>query len=114
MKELNFVNLGPIRDVPLQKSFIVNALGHRLAVFRETFGHCFVVDCNSLNAVGETVEKSRLDGRNLRFEDGKCLDLVTGKFNGETSPRVKMLNSWTENGFILVSVIELLNLSGLL
>lgn len=113
-REINFINLGPIRDLPIQKGYTAHAFGRKFDVFRETFGHCYVLDHNSLEAVGEDIHQSRLEGQKLRFDDGKALDLHSGAIDGEDSKKVKIFNAWVENGFILVSLTEVLSSIGMM
>lgn len=114
VKNVDFVNLGPIRSMPLGRAEVVHAHGHDYAVFRDTYGHCYVIDCAVTKSIGEDFKQGVLDGRKVRFKDGKALDLQTGAMEGVDKLKVKIVNSWVENGFVLMSIMEVINSTGLM
>ncbi|MCA9401601.1 MAG: hypothetical protein KC713_08230 [Candidatus Omnitrophica bacterium] len=116
MDKRHYINLGPLLSLPMKKGTKVKAFGHNYTIFRETYGHCFVLDNETERLIGEKFDEGVLDGHTLKFKDGTYLDLQTGKFekpDKKEGLKIKITNSWIENGFILVSLMDTLSSTGL-
>jgi len=99
MRTKKFLNAGSIHDVPIGKGSRFSICEEKFAVFRETYGHFYVLTDEYLDSIGR-VSQGNMEGRTIKFTNGHTLDLVTGQLDG-SDHFVRSFVTWIENGFIL-------------
>ncbi|MBP9853786.1 MAG: hypothetical protein KBD53_02835 [Candidatus Omnitrophica bacterium] len=106
MLKTEFCNAGSIHDIPIGKGKRFNIGTDHFAIFRETFGHFYVFADEATDA--GKISNGVIEGHKIKLTNGHTVDLHTGRYDN-TNHFIPSLNSWVENGFILILAAGVLN-----
>ena len=96
---------GSIHDIPIGRGVQVSVAGHKIALYRETYGHFYAFEDDRNDPVCDLHNGTIQNGR-ICLENGQSVDLHTGRVNHSD----RLLHSfipWVENGIIFLSLAGL-------